>query len=84
MAFEQERLRMTVIGNLRMEIYKCTFTSVTSGSLVTGLSNIEGISFAADTVRDATTFDWTTTAGTVAIGGVTSGDIMLVTVMGPY
>lgn len=84
MAFTQERVRKTIVGNLRVEIYKCTFTGVTSGSLVTGLSNIEGISFVADTVRGGTTFDWTSTAGTIAIGSVTAGDVMLVEVKGKY
>lgn len=82
MAFEQERIRKTVIGNMRLEIYKCTFTSVTSGTLVTGLNNIETVSFSADTVRDGTTFDHESTAGEVDIGGVTAGDVMHVTVIG--
>ncbi len=82
MAFTQTRTRRTVVGNLRLEIYVGTFTGVTSGTFVTGLGTIEGLSFVADTVRADTTFDHTSTAGSVAVGGVTSGDIMTLTVMG--
>ena len=82
MAFVQTKIRRTVIGNLHIEVHQGTFTGVTSGTFVTGLSNIEGISFVADTIRASTTFDWTSTAGSVAVGSVTAGDVMLLTVMG--
>jgi len=82
MAFTQSRKRRTVIGNMVMEIWTGTFTSVTEGNLATGIGSIEGVIVQGDTVRDATTVDHTTTAGTVAITGVTTGDVATITVMG--
>jgi len=82
MAFTQTKVRRTVIGNMVMEIWTGTFTSVTEGNLLTGLNKIEGVMVQGDTVRDATTVDHTSTAGTVAITGVTTGDIATITVMG--
>ena len=82
MAFEQEKVRRTVIGNMVMEIWKCTFTGVTEGNLATGVDNIEGLGITSDTTRDGATNDHTSTAGTVAMASYTSGDVATVTVMG--
>ncbi len=82
MAFTQVRVRRTVIGNMVMEIWTCTFTGVTSGNLVTGMSNIEAPMIVCDTTRDGATNDHTSTPGTVAMASYTSGDVATVTVMG--
>jgi len=82
MAFTQSSVKKGVFGDMRYEIWTCTFGSVTEGNLVTGLNNIRGYSLGPDTLRDTMTNDHTTTAGTLAMASVTSDDVVTVTVWG--
>lgn len=84
MAFTQTKVRRTVIGNMVMEIWKGTFTGVTSGNLATGIDDIESVFVQGDTIRDGGTVDHTTTAGTVAMASFTSGDVVTVEVKGRH
>lgn len=75
MAFSYAQTRRTVIGNIRLVTGTWNAASVTSGNIVTGLNSI----YFSDTVNkvsenDNAKIDDSTTAGTMAITGVTSND----------
>lgn len=58
--------------------YACgTFSaaSVTSGSIVTGLTRVKAFAVTDQTTAAVVVVDYTTTAGTLAISGVTSNDV---------
>lgn len=62
-------------GNKKVVTGTWTATSATSGNILTGLTVIETCQVLdATAVRASMTTDYTTTAGTIAIGAVTSND----------
>lgn len=63
------------VGSLRMVVGTWDADSVTSGTIVTGLNRIlhSGVTNNTGNRADSTVDD-TTTAGSIAIDGVTSGD----------
>jgi len=82
MAFTQAKVKSGVFGDMRYEIWTCTFTGVEDGNLVTGLNNIDGYALGPSVVRASMTADHTSTAGTLAIVAATATDVITVTVWG--
>lgn len=82
MAFEVTKVRTSVFGNMRIEIFNYVATAVTTGNIVTGISQIEHVSVNPDTLRASMTEDHTTTAGTVTLAALTAGDKGTVMVFG--
>ena len=75
MTFASTTLHTDCFGALRVKVFDLDFASVTSGSVATGLSKIIHADFTNKTgVTADQAMDWTTTAGTVAITGVTASD----------
>ena len=69
--------KMTVFGDRKVFLCRATFTSVTSGSVVTGLAHIDNLKLTnlTDNSR-AVVADTTSTAGTIAFTGVTAADVI--------
>ncbi len=83
MTFVATKIRRSVFGNMRIEIWSyVTSVATTEGDIATGIDNIEYVSWEQSTIRDTATIDHTTTGGTVAITGVTVGDTGTVMVIG--
>jgi len=74
MVFTSTKVRRTVKGNTREETYSYIATGVTTGTIITGLNNIEHVTVSPDTMRAGQTIDYTTTPGSVVLAGLTSGD----------
>lgn len=76
MAFTFTITHQGVLSSKKVVRGTWTATSVTSGSIVTGLSNIDHVNITNKTgVRASTAVDTTTTAGTIALSGVTANDV---------
>jgi hypothetical protein len=83
MAFSSTLILTDYSGTQQKKVYYCNFASVTSGSVVTGLKNIKYTIFSNKTgTRAGEAIDDTTTAGTVALSGVTSNDVGYLEVYG--
>ena len=74
MAFTSTKVDAGVMGDLKYERYTYTSTGVTSGTIVTGLPAIGHSSWSPKTIRASSTYNDTSTAGSVAFTGLTSGD----------
>lgn len=78
MAFS-ENIAHGVMGDLYYDIYSFDATGVTSGTIVTRAKSILKTDFLNKTAQRGTVDD-TTTAGSVALSGLTDGDVGYVTV----
>lgn len=81
MTFSHTLVKQGVMGDLAYEIRSFNAASVTSGNIVTGLRNIKMTAFLNKTAQRGTVDD-STTAGTVALTNLTSGDVGTVMVFG--
>ena len=81
MAFVSALVEQTVIGTLRMEIWSFVATGVTSGTVTTGLGAIRA-SILSNKTTPRGVIDDTTTAGAVALTGLTAGDAGYVIALG--
>jgi hypothetical protein len=81
MAFSSTLVFKTVMGNKSMEVWSFNSAGVTSGNIATGLANIAATKLANKTAQRGVVDD-TTTAGTVALTGLTSNDVGYVFVWG--
>ncbi len=67
-------------------IYRCraTFTSVTTGTVVTGMGDVHNLQYTnlTDNSR-AVVADVTTTLGSIAFSAVTAGDVIDIVAVGP-
>jgi hypothetical protein len=83
MAFTQEKISTNVVGSKRVEVYKCTLTGVTSGTLLTGLKRIDIATFNNDTTEgDGLVVPNSSNDGEAALSGFTSGDVVRIRVEG--
>lgn len=82
MAFSATLIKKGVMGDMRYEIWKFNAASVTSGNITTGLKNIFMASLNDYTTAGVGIANFLTTAGVVALTGLTSSDIGYVMVWG--
>ena len=88
MAFSNSLLERTVVGNKQVQIYSCVADAAT-GTIVTGFQAIDAVSYCPKSMTTgAAKIKWnvgvsgTSTAGTIAVTGVASGDEFYLTVFG--
>jgi hypothetical protein len=81
MTFTSAKVRRTVVGNLRMEIWSFVATGVSTGTIVTGLNSIEHIDLSNNTGARAGQ-SATITGGSVALAGLTASDAGTIMVFG--
>lgn len=87
MAFSYTVYKKSTMGDMRA-IHGLVTTDGTAGSVATGLDNIVGMSYAPKSQTSGVKFainaleSGTATAGTLAVTGCTSGDLLYVTVFG--
>lgn len=80
MAFSSAKLKRAVQGGLITEIWSWNASSVTTGSISTGLGTVLHISPNNNVTEDVGL--WTSSGQTVTVSGVTSNDTGTVMVVG--
>ena len=90
MAFTNALLKRSTFGNQKVQFYSCTADAAT-GTIVTGLKSVDMISVTPKSLTTGAVkfvmnegVEGTSTAGTIAVTGATSGDVFYAVVYGHY
>jgi hypothetical protein len=80
MAFQATLKRQTLMGNLRAQVWEVDFDGVTTGTIASGLSEVDHISFNNEVSEDLGIAS--KSGSNVTVSGVTSGDTGTVLIVG--